>query len=190
MNFKKNFFIAIIVIITVILLSFLFYAAHFEKPMFTHFDGIPMRGLWRFNLPVVDEHGNYLYTDGYLNMAILIRADMSKNESTEIIRNYLPMWIAPRKSVIFKETSNEIVVDAMENSLIVVNNSSGAKAIMPLKFNLHKDHHLKLYRQYHNSKVNTSIYNLFQDIIEILPDHAAEINEVYLSAKGAQPGRP
>jgi hypothetical protein len=186
MNFKKSYFIAISVFFA-ILLSFLFYAAHFEKPMFTHFDGIPLFGLWQFNLPVVDEHGNYLYTDGDLNMAILIHADMSENERHEIIRNYLPMWIAQRKSVIFKETKNELVVNAMENSLIVVNNSSGTKAIIPLNFNLHKEHHLKLYRQYHNSKVDTSIYNLFQDIIKILPDHDAKINEVYFSAKGGQP---
>ena len=53
-----------------------------------------------------------------------------------------------------------------------------------------KEHHLKLYKKYHNSKVDISVYNLFQDIIKILPDHAAEINEVYLSAKGDQPGRP
>ena len=156
--------------------------------MFTHFDGLPLWGLWRFNLPIVDEHGNYLYTDGDLNMAFLIHADVSKNERNEIIRNYLPMWIGPRKSVIFKETNNEIIVDAMENSLIAINNSSGVKAIIPLNFNLHKEHHLMLYRQYHNSKVDTKIYNLFQDITEILPDHAAEINEVYLSTKGGQPG--
>ena len=60
-------------------------------------------------------------------MALLIHTDMSKNEKHEIIDNLLPIYISPNRSVIFKETVHETTIDAIENSLVVINNTTDVK---------------------------------------------------------------
>ena len=183
MSFKKSYFTITNVFLLAIILTFVIYSANFKKPMFTHFDGLPLCGLWRFNLPIVDEHGNYLYSDGELNMALLIHTDMSKNEKHEIIDKLLPIYISPNRSVIFKETVHETTIDAIENSLVVINNTTDVKKIIPLNFNFHKKHYLALNKKHHNPEGDLKYYNIFQDMIEILPDHVEEINNVYLTGK-------
>jgi len=161
------------------------YAGCHKKPMFTHFDFIPLWGFARINSPICDYHGNFLYADGDLNMVLLVRTDIVDIEDSKFDVNYMPIAISSRQSLLFKGTASELTINAKDNYLVIINTTTGFKKEILLPFNFYKSHMFNLTKKHHDENYDRDKANLFKDLIEILPENAAEINEAYLGGKSS-----